>query len=87
MEHKALKGSKIEIKLRKIKLEIKRFKMKGINIKDGNQRQNMEGTYFGIKKNSILQSFLLSYTLTFTFEFIHFFLNKLVVFNWRSLSL
>jgi hypothetical protein len=43
MEHKALKGSKIEIKLRKIKLEIKRFKMKGINIKDGNQRQNMEG--------------------------------------------
>jgi hypothetical protein len=82
-----LKGSKIEIKLRRIKLEIKRLKMKGINIKDGNQRQSMEGKYYGIKKNSILQSFLLSYTLTLTFEFVSFFLNKLVVFTWRSLSL
>jgi hypothetical protein len=76
MGHKALKGSKLEIKLRKIKLEIKRLKVKGINIKDGNQRWSMDGTYYGIFKTSIFQSFLLSYTLTLTFEFVHFFLNN-----------
>jgi hypothetical protein len=69
MGYKTLKGSKIEIKLRRIKLEIKRLKMKGINIKDGNQRQSMEATYYGIFKNSIVQSFFLSYSLTLTFKF------------------